>query len=173
MAMEREVKLRVKDREMLLKMLRELGAQPVSRKTQHDHYLDMNDDLLRSRGDSLRVREEEDDCYITFKGKQLNDELKLREELETRVENCKVMLEIMNRLGFVEKITVKKVRESYKLKGAIIEVDLVDGLGDFIEIELRGEMRVEDVRALAGKLMVEWAPIKDGYADMLLKLRKP
>lgn len=170
--MEREVKLLVRDRGKLVERLGELGARLESRKVQVDHYLDMNDSL-RKRGESLRVRQEGDDCYITFKGRQLKDELKLREELETPVENCKTLLEIMGRIGFVEKLTVKKVRESYRLDDVIIEVDQVDGLGDFVEIELRGQLQVQDLKALVDKLGIEWMPIKEGYADMLFKLRKP
>ncbi|MGC8661860.1 MAG: class IV adenylate cyclase [Nitrososphaeria archaeon] len=170
--MEREVKLRVKDRGELLERLGELGARFASQKVQVDHYLDIGDSL-RSRGESLRVRQEGDDCYITFKGRQLKDELKLREELETPVKNCKTILEIMGRLGFTEKMTVKKVRESYRLNDIIVEVDKVEGLGDFIEIELRGQLQVQDLKVLVDKLGIEWMPIKDGYADMLFKIKKP
>ncbi|MEM4062649.1 MAG: class IV adenylate cyclase [Conexivisphaerales archaeon] len=169
--MEREVKLRVKDRALLLERLSKLGAKLVSHREQQDYYLDNGS--LHSRGESLRVRHDGDKCYLTFKGKLINDELKLREELEVSMGNCSAALEIMGHLGFVKKITVKKVRESYMLKDIIIEVDQVDELGDFIEVELRNEMQVKEIKELADKLVVEWIPIKVGYADMLLELRKP
>ncbi len=79
----------------------------------------------------------------------------------------------MGRLGFTEKMTVKKVRESYRLNDIIVEVDKVEGLGDFIEIELRGQLQVQDLKVLVDKLGIEWMPIKDGYADMLFKIKKP
>ncbi len=177
MTMEREVKLKVDDMAGLLERLTALGASHAGHRMQIDRYLDMEDGILSNRGDTLRVRQEGDSCFITFKGKQLNDELKLREELETQVGSCETMLEIMKRIGFITKITVKKVRDSYKinyskLKDAVIEVDQVDGLGDFIEIELRDNMEVQEVRELVERLGVKWLPIKEGYADMLAALRK-
>jgi len=177
MTMEREVKLKVDDMAELLEGLGELGASQVGHRIQIDHYLDMNDGLLSGRGDALRIREDGESCFITYKGKLLNDELKLREELETQVGDCETMLEIMRRIGFTIKLTVKKVRDSYKvsykgLTDAVVEVDQVEGLGSFIEIEVKGSMEVQSIRELAERLGVKWLPIREGYADLLAELRK-
>jgi adenylate cyclase class 2 len=173
MVMEREVKLRIEDYNSLVRGLKRLGAELESRREQVDHYLDFQDNRLKNSGNSLRIRQEGNKCYITFKGKLLNDEIKSREELETNVGDCKVMLEILNRLGITNKIIVKKERESYVLNEIIIEVDKVEGLGNFIEIEIVDQRQLQNVKKLVNDLNIDWMPIKVGYADMLFEVRKP
>lgn len=173
MVTEREVKLRIEDYNSLVRGLKRLGAELESHREQVDYYLDFQDNRLKNSGNSLRIRQEGNSCYITFKGKLLNDEVKSREELETNVGDCKVVLEILNRLGITNKIIVKKERESYVLNKIIVEVDRVEGLGNFIEIEIVDQRQLQNVKKLVNDLKIDWIPIKVGYADMLFEIRKP
>ncbi|MGC8557496.1 MAG: class IV adenylate cyclase [Nitrososphaeria archaeon] len=173
MVMEREVKLRIDDYSSLVHELKRLGAELKSRRHQVDYYLDFQDNRLKNSGNSLRIRQEGHNCYITFKGKLINDEVKSREELETNVGDCKVVFEILNRLGITNKIIVKKERESYALNDIIVEIDRVEGLGNFIEIEIADTRQLQNAKKLVNDLKIDWTPIKVGYADMLSEIRKP
>ncbi len=56
-------------------------------------------------------------------------------ELKSEISNIDIGVTFLNKLGFKEAFTIDKHRESYKYKGFNIDLDNVDKLGCFIEIE--------------------------------------
>ena len=62
-----------------------------------------------------------------------------REEHETKVADGKIMIKIFESLGFTDKTPVKKVRKTYRYKDFEIALDDVEGVGKFIEVELKRE----------------------------------
>ncbi len=89
---------------------------------------------------------------MTYKGPKIDEHSKTRKEIEVPLSDPDKHAEILESLGFVEVLTVSKVREKYYVeKGIIIALDEVEGLGKFIEIEAMTE-RNEDVPQLIDKL---------------------
>lgn len=82
------------------------------------------------------------EAFLTYKGPKIDPGSKTRKELEVQLLDPDVHSQILESLGFVEVLTVRKLREKYYVeKGVVIALDDVENLGKFIEIEAL----VEDV----------------------------
>jgi adenylate cyclase class 2 len=64
---------------------------------------------------------------------------KAREEITLRTDNPLAVQRIVERLGFRESYNVRKRRVSYLLDKLRVDVDDVDGLGEFVELEVLTE----------------------------------
>ncbi len=87
------------------------------------------------------------EAFITYKGPKIDENSKTRKEIEVPISDPDKHLEILESLGFEEVLTIEKTREKYYVdKGIIIDLDEVNGLGKFIEIEAlaEGEEVVEE-----------------------------
>ena len=91
---------------------------------------------LRERDEALRLRREGSRSVLTFKGRRIGTGVKMREEVEVVVDDWGAATTIFKRLGFEEAFVIKKNRRIYALEGAEISLDSVEGLGEFVEIEL-------------------------------------
>lgn len=157
MSYEIEVKAPVEDARGVESKVRESGGVFLGEKTQVDIYLSHPCRDLRAADEALRLRLEGGGCLVTFKGARSKGDLKSREELEFAVGDGGKALEVFLRLGFKVGARVCKVRREYRLLGASVAIDRVEGLGDFIEIEALGigseserSALVEGVAALIG-----------------------
>jgi len=83
---------------------------------------------------SLRVRVEPDRCFLTYKGEPQPSRMKLREELETGVENPLVLFALLERLGFTVCFRYEKYREEFALGDVVVAIDETP-VGTFIELE--------------------------------------
>ena len=89
--------------------------------------------------DFLRVRFTKNGDSVCFKHwhyDQQTSKMTHCDEFETKIEKGKELLDIFNRIGFTEHIIIKKNRKSYVTNDYEISLDSVDGLGEFVEIEL-------------------------------------
>ena len=94
---EREIKLRFRSPEEARVAVLAAGATPLrGRRLQDDYLLDTADDMLRGRGSALRVRLESGKSLLTFKGPVQPASTKLREELETIVDDGLRLLRILD-----------------------------------------------------------------------------
>ena len=147
---EREVKIRVTDHEVVRPLLKTMGAVRARSEQETNRIFDTADGALRRRGEILRVRSA-DMATITWKGPaaqadQLNQ--KVREELETEiaVDGTESLVAILGRLGFQEAICYRKQRETWHWQGITIALDELV-FGSFVEIEgdagaIQGAMRL-------------------------------
>ncbi len=90
----------------------------------------------------------EQTTYITYKGPKLGNVGMSREELETTVGDAKVMREILISLGFRPVQPVVKTRQYYSHKDMTACVDQVEGLGDYLELEVLVDAEGERPQAL-------------------------
>ncbi|NJE75627.1 class IV adenylate cyclase [Thermococcus sp. ES12] len=92
------------------------------------------------------------EAFLTYKGPKIDRNSKTREEIEVPISDPDKHTEILRSLGFEEVLTIEKTREKYYVdKGIIIDLDEVNGLGKFIEIEAladREEIVEETVKIL-------------------------
>lgn len=133
---EVELKARVDGREEVAKRILALGGRFVREAAQEDTYFKHPSYDLRSRDEALRLRREGKKSALTFKGRRFGSGAKMREEVEVEVGDFDSMATILKRAGFEESLVIKKNRRVYSLEGAEISLDSVEGLGDFVEIEL-------------------------------------
>jgi adenylate cyclase class 2 len=64
---------------------------------------------------------------------------KAREEITLKTDNPLTMQRIVERLGFMESYVLRKTRTSYLLDKLRVEIDDVEGLGEFVELEVLTE----------------------------------
>ncbi len=111
-----------------------------------DTYYDTADGHIRGNDTALRIRTVEypdsgsSKAYITFKGNRCDDVSMTRPEYESSVGSPEEVVKILDALGYkpVQPL-VTKDRNQY-VKGQISAcLDRVDGLGDFLELEIMAE----------------------------------
>ena len=142
---EREVKLSFASADAARAAVASLGAKPRrARRLQDDRLLDMPDGRLRAARSTLRVRIESpatadagggrETASITFKGPPQPDVMKVREELETAVDDGAAMLAVLNAVGFTVIWRYQKYREEFERDGTVIAIDETP-CGTFVELE--------------------------------------
>ena len=138
---EREIKLSFASAAAARDAVSALGAVPLrGRRLQDDRLLDTTTGRLRDDWCTLRVRVETPDtggksiASLTFKGPPRPDVMKVREELETGVENGEVLLEVLRRAGFDVWFRYQKYREEFQSDGTIVAIDETP-CGVFLELE--------------------------------------
>jgi adenylate cyclase, class 2 len=138
--LEIEVKAELKDRRQVEARLRRLGAKAVGERRQVDLYFAHPCRDFGATDEALRLRLDGDRQVMTYKGPKLDSRSKTREEIEQPVE-FESMATTLRRLGFKDFLRVEKVRTDYSCGGVVISLDRVDGLGDFVELEVEDEDR--------------------------------
>lgn len=152
--------------------LEERGATLLLREEQRDTYLAHPQRDFAATDEALRLREAGGRVELTYKGRRLDACTKTREELTVRVDDAAQAALLLERLGFRAVARVAKRREAWRLGEAEVALDEVQGLGSFVEVELRGEAR--DAAALAERCLAllrelgGQESIRASYLELLL-----
>src|SRR5262245_37588746 len=133
--MEREIKLRFPDVDTARAAVLATGATPFrGRRLQEDSLLDTADEALRRKRCVLRIRIESSKSFVTFKGPVQPALMKLREELETKVGDGALLIQMFEELGFHVWFRYEKYREEFVLDDVIVAIDETP-VGTFVEVE--------------------------------------
>jgi len=143
-----EVELKVRaEHEQVQARLDDLDATLVERIHQEDTYYDPPDRDFAQTDEALRIRRhsdgEDERTLLTYKGPLIDSESKTRQEAETEFEDDEAMQSILDGLGYEPVATVSKERVRYSLGDCTITLDTVDGLGEFVEVELETDADLE------------------------------
>ena len=156
MSVETEVKIRIDEGGGFMRRLEEIGAERLSERHFEDNFLiDFPDGRLRASRCLLRIRVVEGDAWLTFKGTPEDSTLfKIREELETRVENARIALEVLRRLGMRAWFRYQKYRSEYRVRGGGSEQGTVHLTFDETPIGVYAELEgsPQEIRRVAGML---------------------
>lgn len=131
--MEVEIKFKV-EFDRIREKIESIGAKFVGEEIQEDLYFSLpHRHLLRIRrivnlGESILGYKEIRD--------ERNEEF---DEIEVKVDDFDKTREILKRLGFKEEVWVKKHRYIYKLDNVTFELNKVEELGDFLDIEVMSD----------------------------------
>lgn len=157
MGLEIEVKVAVADPQ-IWQIIQGMGASLVRPRHFEDNMVfDFPEGRLRSQGQLLRVRMVDGDASLTFKGtRQDHPKLKVREELEIKVEDGKTLAAILERLGFVQVFRYQKYRTEYLLPAEAPEeyvYIMVDEtpMGNYLELEGEEQAVLDAARRLGFK----------------------
>ena len=153
---EIEVKISVEETELdrIRADAHALGFKSTApRRLERNMLFDFPDGRLARKGLALRLRSYGDDAVLTYKGPQVEDpELKIREEIETGVDDFDALELILRKIGLEPSFHYEKQREKFALpRTGGNEVSLcIDEtpFGCFVEIE--GDR--EDIRDIAQRL---------------------
>ena len=174
MPVEIEIKLRVADHDAVRRALESRGARFVSSVVETNYILDDAAGGLKQRGEGLRVRVnhtvrgETQPATLTFKGPRQPSAMKRREERETVIGDTDAALAILKSLGFTTVIQYQKQRESWIVDDCRVELDHIERLGSFVEIEGPTEHSIEAVRVAIGLSTAE--SIRKSYVRMVAEL---
>jgi adenylate cyclase class 2 len=142
---EIESKFRSPGNEKINTALSRLGARKVWEGDTEDVYFAHPTRDFGKSDEALQLRKKDGAAELTYKGPRMKlEHTKAREEITVKLEDPLAAQRIVERLGFAEKYVVRKHRSTYILDKLRVEVDSVDGLGEFVELELITE---EPVRA--------------------------
>ena len=116
------------------------GATLVFDGVLEDRRYDSPDRALTARDHVLRVRVYRDAAgtraQLDFKGPtQRDDGYKVREEIESRVEDADALVAILDRLGYVVTISIDRHIVQYDLGGAMIRFESYPRMDDLVEVE--------------------------------------
>jgi adenylate cyclase class 2 len=170
--LEVESKYKSPGNDKVEKALGRLGARRAWVGAMEDvYYAHPSRDFGRT-DEALRLRKTDEVSELTYKGPRMQSQtLKAREEITLRTDNPLAIARIIERLGFRESFVVRKNRSSYILDKLKIEVDDVEGLGEYVELEVltespdRSKQLVETARVELGLDRLE----PRTYLEMLIE----
>ena len=136
MSTETEIKVEIQNPEDFCARLQALKPLLVSaRHFEDNHLFDFPDKTLLSRGCLMRIRHAGGDSVLTFKGPPKKDGIfKIREELETGLDDGRTAHEILQRLGMREWFRYQKYRREFELDTVVVAVDETP-IGNYAELE--------------------------------------
>ncbi|PKL59929.1 MAG: class IV adenylate cyclase [Methanomicrobiales archaeon HGW-Methanomicrobiales-4] len=173
--LEIEIKVRVPDIGAIRDQILSCGGALSETLTEHDTYYNAPHRDFGVTDEALRLRQTEIRSTITYKGPK-NTILgsKIREELNLETADPETFDRIVTSLGFVPVAVVIKRREYYHYEDFTISLDQVEGLGDFVEIELITQNNAEEAAArvdqMAKKMNVTGERITASYLELLLSI---
>ncbi|MCY3777709.1 MAG: class IV adenylate cyclase [Candidatus Aminicenantes bacterium] len=137
---EAKVPLEVEDLDGVRSRLREIGARLGTPRLREENTLfDFPDGRLEKADSALRVRTFGRECLLTYKGRAREHAfLKLREEIETRVEDAAALIRLLELLGLRKAFHYWKFREIYSLELPLGTVTVAldeTPIGFFAEVE--------------------------------------
>lgn len=172
---EVEIKARVSDLASLKQTLDNLGAKMETTKKLVDkiygkpEHLDSNGKYLEGEL-CPRIRDNNGSVRVEFK------EIHRQGggmEIETPVANIEFGMRFLEKLGYREAFTISKVRDCYKYNDFEIDIDQVELLGNFVEIEkmVASQDLIEPARQecleLLEKLIPGAEPANVKYGDLM------
>ncbi len=167
--MEIEIKFKLKEgvKERVKQM-----AEFVIKKEEIDIYFNSPIRDFKESDEALRVRKDIEGVKITYKGPKIDKETKSREEISVKVDNFENAIKILKKLGFKPVKEVRKIREIYRTDNAIICIDKVNGLGEYIEIEINHDdinlkEKLFEIAEELGYSRDE--SIRESYLELLMK----
>lgn len=165
---EAKVPLEVEELDALRSRLGKIGARLSRTRLREENTLfDFPDGRLEKADSALRVRTAGGECLLTYKGRSREHAfLKLREEIETRVEDAAALVELFAALGLRKAFHYWKYREIYdlELRTGPVAIALDETpIGVFAEVE-GPEESIQAVADLLG-----WDPasfIRESYPKL-------
>jgi adenylate cyclase, class 2 len=162
-----EIKARCPDPEKTAAIIREAGARLTSSELQEDTF-------YRVQQGRLKLRRSKTDRYlIGYRRPDMSGPKHCLVNLYAYRDADRLDKVLTEALGV--RVSVKKMREVYRLDNIKFHIDRVEGLGSFVEIEvlgLRGNDSVEELRETCEKYLslLEIQPedlVEAAYADLL------
>lgn len=173
--LEIEIKVRVPDLGTIRERITVRGGVLTEQLTEHDSYYNAPHRDFGVTDEALRLRRAGEKAIVTYKGPK-NTILgsKVREELNLDISDPTAFDKIVTSLGFKPVAVVIKKREYYQYQDFTISLDQVEGLGDFVEIELitenDAERAAKRIDNIAKEIGVTGERITSSYLELLLSI---
>lgn len=171
MAQELEAKIRVPSHDPIRAKLQAANAAPEGITEETNIFFDTAGKSLKSTGQGLRLRYNKrpdgTTHVVTYKGPKQPGKYKQREEIEIAVDDPESAAALFSKLGYQERLRFHKRRESWTWKHCKIELDTLDNIGTFVEVEAHTEEEITEALQL---LNLENEPHhSESYASMVAR----
>jgi len=131
---EIEIKILEVDKNEILKKLQENNAKIIKKVFQKNYVYETA--YTKENKILVRIRDEGDDVFITIKGPGIiEDNVKIREELEFNVKDEKKIKRMLELMGFKNTKYYEYKREYFKLEGCTVEIIEAPKIPIFLELE--------------------------------------
>ena len=133
-----EIEMRFKTKEDTKNNLEKIGAKHITTVKQDDTYYKFS--LDKERRIVIRIRRDhEGKEKLTFKGSSKDKEDIAWQEWEHNIQKADVLNNLFLSNGLEIVCRINKKRDTYKKDGLEINLDEIDGLGTFVEVEVQTE----------------------------------
>ena len=155
---EVEIKIKVKDGVLLEEKLLKTGFLKGNLVKESDIYFDNQAHQIKDSDGALRIRSCENltlnhaKHFMTYKGPKMDTVSMTRKEVEMQIDDAQTGKDILMSLGYCLLYPVVKTRQYYHLEKITACLDQVDGLGEFLELEVIVSEDSEKQKALASLL---------------------
>lgn len=136
--LEIEIKAHCVDHLSVINRLISMGGKFIRRTDERDIYFNHPSRNFIETDEALRIRKSGDNIILTYKGPKQPGKVKTRIEEEVTISDYNRMHEILIRLGFRPVREVKKSRDTYRYNDISVCIDIVEGLGGYVELEKIG-----------------------------------
>lgn len=136
--LEIEIKSYCDDHAPVIRKLNALDAEHAGMFRETDLYMNHPARDFRETDEALRIRQVGGRVLLTYKGPKVGRVSKTRVEREAAVGDFDTVRDIFDSLGFTPAGTIVKERDLYVLGEIEICIDRVEGLGNFVELEMKG-----------------------------------
>ena len=152
MSTETEIKVEIQNPEDFCERLQGFEPRIVSaRHFEDNHLFDFPDKILMSAGSLVRIRQAGEKAILTYKGPAKEEGIfKIREELETGLDDGALARRILERIGMREWFRYQKYRREFEVGTVVVAVDETP-IGNYAELE-GSESAICD---LAGRMGLE------------------
>lgn len=171
--MEVEIRARIKDLENIKEKLLSIGAKPVGKLSQEDHYYYPKDKAKSNF--VIRVRSTNDKHQLVYKAFTGRDGV--WHEFSTGIDKPDQAIKLLLYSGFREIVFIKKKREEFKMNEFEINLDQFSkpkGFGNWIEAEVitdEPKEGKEKIKKLFNQLgLKEKEFVHKGYPEIILKI---
>ena len=169
--LEKEIKAKITGKpEIIVKKLHELGFKLSGIKHQVDVYYSHPCFNFKERDEALRLRYENGEAFLTYKGPRLSGQIKIREEIEMKTSEPDKIHEILKHLGFRILAEVRKERKEFTSQGdkkLKVLLDYIEDLGYFLEIESENERQIYEIYSKLEKYGLRI--VQKTYLEMILE----
>jgi len=155
--MEIEIQVKIENINNLLDFLKENGVFMFENRQLDEYFVPIHRDFTKVRPlkEWLRLRDSNGKYSINYKNWYFDENCKSYkcDEYESRVENIDSLRKIFQVLNFRSIAIVDKLRKVWNYKDYEIAVDSVKDLGDFVEIEFKGDSEQRDPKEITKEMI--------------------
>lgn len=153
---EIEIRVQIADSKSLLSFLGIKGEYQGKTFQKDQYFVPAHRNFLESHPikEWLRLREADYSLSLNYKKWHYESDGKAYhcDEYEVQLDNLEAMQAILVALDFKALITVNKTRSTYRYDDYEIALDQVEDLGDYVEIEYKGDSAVLNSKLLATQM---------------------
>jgi adenylate cyclase class 2 len=172
--LEIEIKAYCDNHNEIAEKIKSLGGQLFKILNERDIYFKHPVRDFANTDEALRIRIENNNNILTYKGPKISKKTKSRFEKEVEFMDLDSMKEILDKLGFSIVEEISKIRTIYKIDDVEVCLDNVKDLGIFVELETKGFDQQEGEARLfeiAGELGLSEFETKS-YLELKLEKRQ-